>query len=105
MYRSHGEFIVLEFSLFYHTTMLNLQEAERASLIRMLNLSVGDSSGRYSSSCNLAIPQRCSGGRVTDPLSEASTQWKVLVYDKSGKDVIAPLLKIGNCSCSIVRNL
>ncbi|EER05570.1 STXBP/UNC-18/SEC1 syntaxin involved in golgi transport, putative [Perkinsus marinus ATCC 50983] len=59
--------------------MLNLQEAERASLVRMLNLSVGDSSG----------------GRVTDPLSEASTQWKVLVYDKSGKDVIAPLLKIG----------
>ncbi|KAF4754581.1 Sec1 domain containing protein 1, partial [Perkinsus olseni] len=61
--------------------MLNLQEAERASLIRMLNLSVGTGDA--------------SGGRGADPLSEASTQWKVLVYDKSGKEVIAPLLKIG----------
>jgi len=53
---------------------LDLQEAQRTSIIRMLQLKVGN-----------------------EPESRSLTdvpQWKVLIYDRPCQDVVAPILKV-----------
>jgi hypothetical protein len=52
---------------------LDLQEAQRMALVRMLQLK------------SLSVS---SDGRL-----EVAPQWKVLVYDRFAQDVIAPILK------------
>lgn len=59
---------------------LDLQEGQRAAIVRMLQLKAGSSSD--------------------DRRSEAVPQWKVLVYDRACQDIIAPLMKVGQ-----LRNL
>jgi len=57
---------------------VDVQEAQRSAIIRMLQLK--------------------SGSVSDDRKIEAAPQWKVLVYDRSCQDVIAPILKVCNGS-------
>ena len=59
---------------------LDLQEGQRAGIVKMLQLKAGSSSD--------------------DRRIEAVPQWKVLVYDRACQDIIAPLMKVGQ-----LRNL
>jgi hypothetical protein len=53
---------------------LDLQEGQRKSIIRMLQLKAN--------------------GEDSDSRLDVVPQWKVLVYDRACQDVIAPILKV-----------
>jgi len=62
---------------------LDLQEGQRTAIVRMLNLKFASSSD--------------------DRRIEAAPQWKVLIYDRAGQDVIAPILKVFVVNFSVER--
>lgn len=61
---------------FFQLMSFDLQEAQRASIVKMLELKTALDTSQTSG-------------------SHAVPQWKVLVYDKACQDVIAPIMKVG----------
>lgn len=53
---------------------LDIQEAQRSAIVRMLELKLGNDPDQ---------------SRI-----EAVPQWKVLIYDKVCQDIIAPILRV-----------
>ncbi|KAF4643692.1 Sec1 family protein [Toxoplasma gondii] len=64
-----------------HTMSLNLQERQAAALQAMLAL----------------VPQRASSAftQTDAALPQASTAWKILIFDSAAKDILAPLMTVG----------
>ncbi|RQX69600.1 Sec1 family protein [Toxoplasma gondii CAST] len=63
-----------------HTMSLNLQERQAAALQAMLAL----------------VPQRASSAftQTDAALPQASTAWKILIFDSAAKDILAPLMTV-----------
>jgi hypothetical protein len=67
--------IILGLLLLIYFMSVNIQEGQKGSVIRMLQLKTGDS--HESGSASALAPQ-----------------WKVLIYDRACQEIIAPILKV-----------